>query len=690
MRALLIILCTVFCLTGYTQAGGPERNARIDQLLEQDMTRAREFKDSAGFYAARSLSASREAGYIHGIALALACQAAHTEYHDNNFVLAEEQARQSLEWFGRTTNKDNITAAWYSLGFAVFAQSRFDEAIGYLEQARSAAAKAGDSVDVIHSLSLIGCAHRESGDYERAFEISRRCLQMAEDNHYPGIMESEYFELAELFIQIEDYSSAKKYFHAGFRLGQARVFSPWTAMVYAELLGRQQQYDSARYFYDRFDSAGANPAMLRTYLVSKGEFYLNQGKNEEALPYFEKSLVYQRQLNDRNQLMRCLKDLALVYHELGKEALSMRYARESLSIAGQSKARQFIRDNCHILYRLYDAAGRTDSAYAYYRRYIIMKDSVNNEQLKGKFASWSFEQQIALLNKERQLQDVCLRETLATKRLLIGGIVALLLIAFIFSRYVLLKRKNETHLRKRAENELEIQRLEGERAKSALQQRAKELEVQALRSQMNPHFIFNCLNAINRFILGHETESAADYLTKFSRLMRMTMNHSRHALITLAEELEVLQLYLDMEKLRFKNAFDYSITTDDDIEAGELYMPPLLLQPFVENAIWHGLMHKQERGRLSITINTADNALTCIIQDNGIGRRNAGLLKSKSAEKHKSMGLEITAERLALMTGKDGSGHSFAIQDLYDEDGKPAGTRVILTVRISHHIEAPV
>jgi LytS/YehU family sensor histidine kinase len=509
---------------------------------------------------------------------------------------------------------------------------------------------------------------------------------MAENNHHPEIQESEYFELAALFIQIEDYPSASKYFHAGMQLDQPHAFSSWPAMVYAELLGRQHQFDSALYYYDHFDSAGATPAMLRTYLVSKGEFLARQGRSLTAMSYFDKSLVYQRQLNDRNQLMRCLKDMALACQQLNRGADAYRYAREGLAIAGQFKARQFIRDNCHILFTLYDAEGRTDSAYAYYRRYIIMKDSVNNEQLKGKFAAWSFEQQIAMLHNEKALQDVCIREEMLTKKILIGGLVVLLLFTFIFSRVILLKRKNEAHLRQRVENELEIQRLEGERAKSALQQRAKELEVQALRSQMNPHFIFNCLNAINRFILGHETEAASDYLTKFSRLMRMTMNHSRHALITLAEELEVLQLYLDMERLRFKNAFDYRIIAEGDLETGELYIPPLLLQPFVENAIWHGLMQKQERGELSITLRMSD-MLTCIIQDNGIGRKKAGQLKSKSAEKHKSMGLQITAERLALMTGKDGSGHSFTIEDLYDGEGRPAGTRVILTIRVSLAVE---
>jgi sensor histidine kinase YesM len=312
-----------------------------------------------------------------------------------------------------------------------------------------------------------------------------------------------------------------------------------------------------------------------------------------------------------------------------------------------------------------------------------MKDSVLNDQIKGKFASYGFEQKIKWLNQEKQLQEVCLREEMMTKNILIGAVVVLLLIGFIYFRYVRLKRKNEAYLRQRAENELEIQRLEGEGAKAALQQRAKELEVQALRSQMNPHFIFNCLNAINFFILSHETEAAADYLTKFSRLMRMIMNHSRHSFITLAEELEVLRLYLDMERLRFKDAFDYHIVLEDEMDIGDISIPPLLLQPFVENAIWHGLMNKEERGTLTISLRLEEDTLTCIIRDDGVGRKRAAFLKSKSAEKHKSMGLQITAERMALLTGTGEPGHFFKIEDLYDSEGNATGTRVILTIKIN-------
>jgi tetratricopeptide (TPR) repeat protein len=646
--------------------------------------------DSVPYETTKAMAASERLGYIHGKAVALACQAIFMNMHKGDFIRAEQLARQSLDAFGHAGNQQEIIRAHYALGFSLFAQSRYDEALYYYARAGEDASRSGNCTEEIYMLSLEGKAYQERGDYEKAFDIQRQCIQVAEFLHHPELVKSEYLTLAQLFVQIEDYGSAEKYFRIGFGTGRPEQAHPWDMMVYAELLTHQRKYDSALYYYGRFDSAHAGQGMLKAYLLSKGEYYVIRGDYATALPYFAGSLIYQRRLNDRNQLMRCLGDLSRAYAGLRQNAAAFRYAREDLSLAGAVHARQNIRDACQLLSTLYDREGRTDSAYFYFRRYILLKDSVLNDQLKGKFASYGFEQQIRLLNQEKQLEDVCLREEMLTKKLLITGIAVLLLLSVIYFWIVRLKRRNEEYRRKRAENELEIQRLEGERAKAALMQRAKELEVQALRSQMNPHFVFNCLNAINRFILSHEAEAASDYLTKFSRLMRMIMNHSRHSTVTLAEETEMLRLYLDMERLRFKDAFDYSIVTGPEVDAGELLIPPLLLQPFIENAVWHGLMHKEERGWLSITMDVRDQVLTCIIRDNGIGRRKAALLKSKSAQKHKSMGLQITAERMALLTGTDAKEPFFTIEDLYDEDGNAAGTQVTLTIRVYDHTGEPV
>lgn len=210
----------------------------------------------------------------------------------------------------------------------------------------------------------------------------------------------------------------------------------------------------------------------------------------------------------------------------------------------------------------------------------------------------------------------------------------------------------------------------------------RELEMQALRAQMNPHFIFNCLSSINNFITKNETEAASDYLTKFSRLIRTVLNNSKQSYIALEDEMQMLGLYLEMEKLRFKDNFTYGIHIDPDVDATAVFIPPLLFQPFVENAVWHGLMHKAEPGRLNIFLTIEKKFLVCIIEDNGVGRSFARAADSKSVEKKKSMGIQITRQRLALVNGNAGPAENdFIIEDLFDDVGHPAGTKVLLRIK---------
>jgi LytS/YehU family sensor histidine kinase len=202
--------------------------------------------------------------------------------------------------------------------------------------------------------------------------------------------------------------------------------------------------------------------------------------------------------------------------------------------------------------------------------------------------------------------------------------------------------------------------------------------MQALRAQMNPHFIFNSLNAINRFILQNDKKQASEYLTKFSRLVRMILENSKETSISLESELESLNLYLELESLRFQDRFRYKISVPKELLESEVQVPPLIIQPFAENAIWHGLMHKPETGVLDIEISSEKDQLCIRITDDGIGRQQSKLLESKSVMLHKSMGQQITLDRLALLGNRDGVNSSIRINDLTGTNGKGAGTEVII------------
>jgi sensor histidine kinase YesM len=232
------------------------------------------------------------------------------------------------------------------------------------------------------------------------------------------------------------------------------------------------------------------------------------------------------------------------------------------------------------------------------------------------------------------------------------------------------------------ENDLKLQHLEGEKIKAEFEQQASQLEMQALRAQMNPHFIFNSLNSINRFILQNNKAQASEYLTKFSKLVRMILQNSQASLITLESELEALQLYLDLEALRFDQHFDYKITVPDDIDTDVLKVPPLIIQPYAENAIWHGLMHKEEKGHLNIEVSQNENHLLFKITDDGIGRRKAAVIASTKETKHKSMGLKITADRIAMLQRLNGNESPVTINDLVNADGSAAGTEVVIKMPV--------
>ncbi len=229
---------------------------------------------------------------------------------------------------------------------------------------------------------------------------------------------------------------------------------------------------------------------------------------------------------------------------------------------------------------------------------------------------------------------------------------------------------------------LKLEASERERQMAELKQKGTELEMQALRAQMNPHFIFNSLNSINRFILQNNKAQASEYLTKFSKLVRMILQNSQASLITLESELESLELYLNLESLRFNYHFDYKISVVKEIDISVLKVPPLILQPYVENAIWHGLMHKEEKGQLDIEIIQESDHLCFKITDNGIGREKAATLASKSATKHKSMGLRITADRIAILHNSQTLTSPVTVNDLVDAEGNGAGTEVIIKTPI--------
>jgi LytS/YehU family sensor histidine kinase len=216
-----------------------------------------------------------------------------------------------------------------------------------------------------------------------------------------------------------------------------------------------------------------------------------------------------------------------------------------------------------------------------------------------------------------------------------------------------------------------------EKEQAEINQRMAELEQKTLRSQMNPHFIFNSLNSIQHYVAERDITGANDFITDFSRLIRMTLDLSSRTSISMSEELEYITTYLKIEKARLENQFDYIVKTDKALDLKEIYLPPLLLQPYVENCIRHGIKYKKEgEGLIKIIVEKTESAVLVGIEDNGVGREIAQKYKTKYHIQYQSKGTSISKDRIDLLNSYNDEKIKIETIDLYCENQQPAGTRV--------------
>ncbi len=245
-------------------------------------------------------------------------------------------------------------------------------------------------------------------------------------------------------------------------------------------------------------------------------------------------------------------------------------------------------------------------------------------------------------------------------KILLALLIALLVMGIVFFRSKQIRKK--------------------EKLKNFYENKMMHLEMQSLRSQMNPHFLFNTLNSINSYIIQNKTNIASEYLTTFSKLMRTILELSKQEKVTIDKEIQALKMYIELEALRLENKFDYSIVIDKNVEQQSTYIPSLIIQPFVENAIWHGLHNKPTDGHIDIHVSQLNEQLIISIVDDGIGRQAAADLKKQTVT-HKSFGIDITINRIKMLDPKN----TATITDLYNTTNEPIGTKVIITINNKNH-----
>ena len=321
------------------------------------------------------------------------------------------------------------------------------------------------------------------------------------------------------------------------------------------------------------------------------------------------------------------------------------------------------------LYEVYKHLGDYKNALDCHEKYMDYKmayvndstlNSIKNAEVERTHMLDSVNHHFETLRIETEHRQELMRTRMRTRVLLSIALMFILVGVILFFFYKTTKENEENKLRNKA---LEVER-------------------SLLRTQMNPHFIFNALNSVQSFILNSNAPEAVRFLSKFAKLMRMILNNSMVQSVTLADEMQSLSLYLDLERARFDNKFNYSIDISGNIDEDLVHVPPMLVQPFIENAIIHGIMHKTDGEGLitiKITANDADSII-CQITDNGVGRKMAAELEKNNERKHKSVGMQLTRDRLRDLNNEANAKMSCVITDLEDETGNALGTQVTVII----------
>ncbi len=579
-----------------------------------------------------------------------------------------------------------------------------DNSSDFLKKSADYFHKAGDEQKEGEVCTWIAEGYLYKGFYEDAFEYGQRGLLLnrkaasdaktkEEQDWRNYLYQQSLADIATLYKEAGDYQSSLQCLNEASQFGVERK-TGWDMIgEKAEIFRLTGAYDSAFYFLRK--QLKNNPDDRFT-MRDIGATFLMAKQYDSALAIFMEVLPEFRKIDNANGqvLVPILYYIGSAYAGKKEYKKALSYATDAVTSALISGRRPDMMNGYELLSGVYHQLGNNDSAYHYLLKSSLLKDSIQNRQFLFRLNSYKKAAEdvkkaarVSLLDRDNKLKTVQIKQESRQKNFLLVLLSALMLTGFFVYRSIYLKRKNEKLKHAQLENEMKLQQMENEKKQAEFHQQVAELEMQALRAQMNPHFIFNCLSSINRFILKNESKAASGYLTRFSRLMRMVLINSQKQLITLEEELEMLRIYLEMERLRFKDSFDYGITLLNEINSETVFIPPLLLQPFCENAIWHGLMHTEGHGRLDIELSMKENILHCIITDNGIGREKAAEMRSKTAEKEKSMGLKITTERLALLNRQKGVATFFDIEDVINENGIVCGTKVILKISLKEAAE---
>lgn len=498
-----------------------------------------------------------------------------------------------------------------------------------------------------------GMCYYSQADYSKALDCYQQALKQAAGLNDESFEAGVYNCIGNIYADMEEYDKALDYYHKD--LAAAKLTNnPSEELIalnnIATVFTEKNELDSALHYFlqsHRIAEHTGKKKLDAALLNNIAIVYKKKEDYPKAIDVFNKSLALCIETQNRNAQATALNGMAQVYILLNDYSKAEQYSLQSLELAKELNQLQWQTNAYQALTHIYEKQKKYEQALYGYKNYILLRDSVMDEEKKSEITrkemQFESEKKQALADAEINRQKIIKNASMA------GGIVLLLSSGFVFVFYK--RRRDAIEQKREADFNAEV----------------SDTEMKALRSQMNPHFVFNSLNSIGDYIAKNDAKSADNYLTKFAKLMRLILENSEQKEITLAEDLKALELYMQLESLRMKNKFSYEIKVDEAIDKETTLIPPLILQPFVENSIWHGLARKQGEGKILIEIKKEGEMINCIVEDNGVGRERS---KAAVVTEKKSLGMKITKARIGILNRIKKSYATVELLDLKD------GTRV--------------
>ncbi len=551
--------------------------------------------------------------------------------------------------------------------------SNYSKAIQLHQEALAIARKADNLEFKISSLNYLGVVYRRTSSVRTAMDFNQEALELAEavKNPSEGIKRSINVSLnsvGNLYLTLKQYDLAISYFERSIKL-EAELNNVLGLAINHQNIGKCQEEQGAldqaleNYRISLSYNEEINNTMGRVICKNSiAKVYIKKEQYQEALRLIKGTMPMAMELGNSFLIARLYNNLGWAQLKVHQNEDAEQSLLEGYSVGEKHNLRDELAQASHLLSELYEINKDYEKALNYKTKAISLDKEILNEgtirYVNDILFRYDYEKkgnEIAVLAKQNEIVNLKLRKN---RTLLLIGALSLILLAGIL--YILYRQYQLS-------NEKKI----------------LTLEQTMLRSQMNPHFLFNSLNSIKLYIINNEKKNAVHYLNKFSKLVRKILEASSQREIPLAEELETVELYMNIENIRFSNEINFKINISEDIDVHTVKIPSLILQPFLENALWHGLSSKEGEKNITLDVTSGEEGFINIaITDDGVGRDKAEQIKESKILKRKSVGIDITKERLANFSKDYQNSFHVEIIDIYNDSNLPAGTKILLHIPI--------